>query len=145
MTSLLLCLNSCKVKHDFQLANKEISPGNVYMIQKCFTLFDRTSCLTVICLQYSERICCTFISILKLDRNVFKIHTRNNKNTTICFNWKEAIWSLTKKKKKKTRKKVKQNHYTWRWKWQDLNPRNFRFRIFLTPRKHARHPTRQSR
>ena len=32
-----------KVKHDFQLANQEISFGNVYMIQNCFTLFDRNS------------------------------------------------------------------------------------------------------
>ena len=39
------------------------------MIQKCFTLFDRTSCLTVIYMQCSERICCMFNSILKLDRN----------------------------------------------------------------------------
>ena len=29
-----------KVKHDFQLVNKEILSGNVYMIQNCFTLFD---------------------------------------------------------------------------------------------------------
>ena len=29
-----------KVKHDFQLVNKEILSGNVYMIQHCFTLFD---------------------------------------------------------------------------------------------------------
>ena len=34
-----------KVEHDFQMANQEISCGNVYMIlnswQNCFTLFDR--------------------------------------------------------------------------------------------------------
>ena len=34
-----------KVKHDFQLANKETSSVNVYMIQNCFTLFSRNSCL----------------------------------------------------------------------------------------------------
>ena len=36
-----------KVKHDFQVANQEISFENVYMIQNswqnCFTLFDRNS------------------------------------------------------------------------------------------------------
>ena len=39
-----------KVKHHFQVANQEISSGNVYMIQNswrnCFTLFDRNSCWT---------------------------------------------------------------------------------------------------
>ena len=49
-----------KVKHDFQVANQEISFGNVYMIQNswqnCFTLFDRNSCLTfkLSSSQYSE-------------------------------------------------------------------------------------------
>ena len=33
------------VKHDFQLANKKISSGNVCMVQNCFTLFDCNSCL----------------------------------------------------------------------------------------------------
>ena len=35
-----------KVKHDFKLENQEISLGNVYMIENCFTLFDHNSCLT---------------------------------------------------------------------------------------------------
>ena len=34
-----------KVKHDFQVANQEISFGNVCMIQNDFTVFDRNSCL----------------------------------------------------------------------------------------------------
>ena len=33
------------VKHDFQVANQEISFGNVCMIQNGFTIFDRNSCL----------------------------------------------------------------------------------------------------
>ena len=61
-----------KVKHDFQPANKEISSGNVYMIQKCFTLFECNSYLTfklsTACSTLNE-VCCTFNSILKLDRN----------------------------------------------------------------------------
>ena len=60
-------------------------------------------------IQYSERICCKFNSILKLDRKHADeiIHKRNTlKNSKIFFNWKEAIFcSLTKKKKKKERKK----------------------------------------
>ena len=64
---------------------------------------------TVNCMQYSERICCKFNSILKLDRKhadeiSLITHTEHFKNSKICLNWKEAIWSLTKKKKK-TRKK----------------------------------------
>ena len=35
-----------KVKHDFQVANREISFGNVCMIHNCFISFDRNSCLT---------------------------------------------------------------------------------------------------
>ena len=69
---------------------------------------------TVNYIQYSERICCKFNSILKLDRKhadeigliTQKEHFKNKK---ICFNLKEAIWSLTKKKKKQERK-VRQNH-----------------------------------
>ena len=68
-----------KVKHDFQLPNKEISSGNVYMIRNCFTLL--TLIQTVNCMQYSERICCEFNSILKLDRKradeISLLHTRN--------------------------------------------------------------------
>ena len=52
---------------------------------------------------------------------------------------------LNEEEEKKQKQKVKQSHYTRRWKLKDLNPGNFRFRIFLTPRKHARHPTQQSR
>ena len=41
-------------------------------------------------------------------RKELNTHTRHFKTTTICFNWKEAIWSLTKKKedKKTTKKKL---------------------------------------
>ena len=35
-----------KVKHDFQLANKEMLSGNIYMIQNCFALFDCNYVLT---------------------------------------------------------------------------------------------------
>ena len=35
-----------KVKHDFQVVNREISFGNVCMIQNRFIFFDRNSCLT---------------------------------------------------------------------------------------------------
>ena len=35
-----------KVKHDFQVANRKISFGNVCMIQDCFIFFDCNSCLT---------------------------------------------------------------------------------------------------
>ena len=63
---------------------------------------------TVNCMLYSKRICFKFNSILKLDRKhadeiSLITQTEHFKNTKICFNWKEAIWSLTKKKKK-TRK-----------------------------------------
>ena len=33
-----------KVKHDFQLANQEMSLRNAYMIQNCLTIFHRNSC-----------------------------------------------------------------------------------------------------
>ena len=64
---------------------------------------------TVSWMQCSKRICCKFNSILKLDRkhaDEISLITQKEhfKNTKICFNLKEAIWSLTKKKKK-TRKK----------------------------------------
>ena len=41
-------------------------------------------------------------------RKELNTHTRHFKTTTICFNWKEAIWFLTKKKedKKTTKKKA---------------------------------------
>ena len=56
---------------------------------------------TINCMQYSEPF---------VDRNhaMKEIRTGNTlfKDTTISFNWKEAIWSLTKKKEnKETRKK----------------------------------------
>ena len=35
-----------KVKHDFQVANREISFGNVCMLQNCFIFFYCNSCLT---------------------------------------------------------------------------------------------------
>ena len=85
-----------KSKTRFQLANKKISSGNVYMIQNCFKCLDCNSCLTfklsTVCGTLKES--ALLISLIKLDRN----HTR-----------KEAIyiWSLTKRRKK-TRKKFKQ-------------------------------------
>ena len=61
-------------------------------------------------MQHSERICCAFNSILKLDRNhadktssLKYTHGTLQKHNDLC---------LTKKKKKKQEKKVKQNHYT---------------------------------
>ena len=38
-------------------------------------------------------------------RNEINTHTEH-KNTMICFNWKEAIWSLTKKKTRKQERKA---------------------------------------
>ena len=55
---------------------------------------------TINCVQYnSEPV--VLNSIIKLGHN-HEINTHMKhlfKNTMICFNWKEAIWSLTKKKK----------------------------------------------
>ena len=65
---------------------------------------------TINCMQYSEPVAIPANSIIKLGRNQCcqwnKTLTRNIefKNTTICFNWKEAIWSLTKKKKQGDKK-----------------------------------------
>ena len=109
-----------KVKHDFQPANKEISSGNVYMIQKCFTLFECNSYLSfklsTACSTLNE-VCCPFNSILKLDRNhadktsslKYTNGTLQKHNDLLLKN--EAIWCLTKKEKKQE-KKVKQNQYT---------------------------------
>ena len=64
-----------KVNHDFQLANKEMLSGNVYTIQKSYTLLDCNSCLmfklSTVCGTLKES--ALLISIIKLDRN----HTRN--------------------------------------------------------------------
>ena len=83
-------------------------------------------------MQYSERIFCKFNSILKLDRNhadeiSLNTHTEHFKNTTICFNWKEAIRSLrkkTKKKKKKERKKSEPESLHLTVEMARRNPRN---------------------
>ena len=57
---------------------------------------------TINCVQYNAEPV-VLNSIIKLGRNhsMKQTHTRNTsfKKTMIFFNWKEAIWSLTKKKK----------------------------------------------
>ena len=94
-TPLLLIMQ--KVNRDFQLTNKEMLSGNVYMIKNCYNLLDCKSCLmfklSTVCGTLKES--ALLISLVKLDRN----HTM-----------KEAIyiWSLTKRRKK-TRKKFKQS------------------------------------
>ena len=45
-TPILLIMQ--KVNRDFQLANKEMLSGNVYMIQNCYTLLDCKSCFVEI-------------------------------------------------------------------------------------------------
>ena len=77
-----------KVKHDFQLANKEMSSGSVYMIQKCFTLNFK---LSTACSTLNDSVVSLIQYILKLDRNHadeinLNTHTEHFKNTTICFN-----------------------------------------------------------
>ena len=68
-----------KVKHGFQLANKDISSGNVYMVQNCFTLFDSNLRLK-----------------FKLSTAYNTLNERNEilkgqlKTTTICVNWKDT-------------------------------------------------------
>ena len=89
-----------KSKHDFEVANQEISFGNVYMIQNGFTFFDRNSCLTF------------KLSTAITQWKKYTHRTLSLKNTTICFNWKEAIWSLTKKKEKKKEKLTESLHLT---------------------------------
>ena len=43
--------------------------------------------------------CTEFFNLTRSQsRNEINTHTEH-KNTMICFNWKEAMWSLTKKKK----------------------------------------------
>ena len=84
--------------------------------------------LTVICMQYSEWICCKFNSILKLNRNLAD-KTSFLKYTHGTLH-KQRFALIEKKlfndEERKQERKVKQNHYTWQCKWQDLNPRNFR-------------------
>ena len=69
-----------EVKHDFQVANQEISFENVYMIQNswqnCFTLFDRNSCLTFkpSSMQYSEPV---VIQSRSQSRNEINTHTEH--------------------------------------------------------------------
>ena len=76
-----------KVKHDFQLVNKEISSGNVHMIQNCFTLFLNFFLLefvcsyveTVNCMRFSELIYCN--SRIKLDHNHALTKLKYTQNT----------------------------------------------------------------
>ena len=98
-----------KVKHDFQLANQEISFGNVYMIQNCFTLFDRNSCLT-----FKLSTACITLNRLYIAITQWKKYTQGTlcSKTTIFFNWKEAIWSSRKKKGNKKEKLTESLHLT---------------------------------
>ena len=97
-----------KIKHYFQMANKEISSGNVYMIQIWFTLFDRNSCFTFkLSTAWSTLNQSNSIAITQY------IHTEHLKTTTtIFFDWKKAICSLTKKKEKKKEKLKESLHIT---------------------------------
>ena len=69
-----------KLEHDFQVANQEISFGNVYMIlnswQNGFTLFDRKKCLTfkLSRSQYSEPV---VIQTRSQSRNQINTHTEH--------------------------------------------------------------------
>ena len=67
-TPLLLIMQ--KVNRDFQLANKKMLSGNVYMIQNCYTLLDCKSCLmfklSTVCGTLNESFC---TSIIKLNCN----------------------------------------------------------------------------
>ena len=67
-TPLLLIMQ--KVNCDFQLANKKMLSGNVYMIQNCYTLLDCKSCLmfklSTVCGTLNESFC---NSIIKLNCN----------------------------------------------------------------------------
>ena len=64
-----------KVKHDFQVANREISLGNVCMIQSCFIFFDCNSCLTLkLSTACNKNLNST---IIKLGRNEINTHTEH--------------------------------------------------------------------
>ena len=69
-----------KVKHDFQLADKEISSLNVYMIQNCFTFLDRNSCLmfklSITCSTLNESIVIQKSNSIAIAQ--WNKHTRNN-------------------------------------------------------------------
>ena len=56
-----------KSKTRFQLANKKISSGNVYMIQNCFKFLDCNSCLTF------------KLSILKMKQQQYDINLRRTR------------------------------------------------------------------
>ena len=79
-----------KVKHDSQVANQEISFGNVYMIlnswQNCFTLFDQ-SCLMfkLSSMQYPEAV---VIQTRSQSRNEMNTHTEH-----LCIGQIEASTS----------------------------------------------------
>ena len=96
-----------KVKHDFQVPNQKISFGNACMIQNCFIFFDRNSCSSSNYQLHAAQLwtgCTEFYNLTRSQsRNEINTHTEH-KNTMICFNWKEAIWSLTKKKKRGNKK-----------------------------------------
>ena len=98
-----------KVKHYFQVANLEISFGNVCMIQNCFIFFDCNSCLTFkLSTACSTTGCAKFYNQTRSQsRNEINTHTeRLVQKHNDCFNWKEAIWSLTKRKKGDKKEKL---------------------------------------
>ena len=68
-----------KVKHGFQVANREISFGNVCMIQNCFTFFDRNSCLTFKLSTTQLRTGCTefYNQTRSQSRNEINAHTEH--------------------------------------------------------------------
>ena len=88
-----------EVKHDFQVANQEISFGNVYMIlnsrQNCFTIFDRNSCLTFkrSSMQYSEPVVIqtTGSPSSKYEHRRASALLRNIQNIRICLGKKPIV------------------------------------------------------
>ena len=84
-----------KVKHDFQVANREISFGNVCMIRNCFIFFRSYfmfNIQTINCMQYNSE-AVVLNSIIKLGRN----HARN-KNTHGTLSSKTQWFALIEKK-----------------------------------------------
>ena len=62
-----------KVKHDFHVANQEISFEIICMVENGFTLFDRNP---INCLQYSER-CNSINQTRSQSRNEINTHTEH--------------------------------------------------------------------
>ena len=103
-----------KVKHDFQVANQEMSFGNVYMIQNswqnCFTLFDRNSCLT-----FKLSTACSTLNRLKFhnqtrsqSRNEINTHTKHLVKKHNDLLWlKRSYLVLNEEKRKQGNKKEK--------------------------------------